>query len=681
MRIYLFLFSILILTGLGNSYAQMDEATFDRLDKLMLAEKDAELRQELYKLMPQTPKTDSIAWAQIYDMLGDTYFGEQNYGKAIIEYEKLFDLPVPQEKEYALQYAKAINDLGISYYKVGELEKAKQTHFKSIKIYRKFNDDQGLAYNHNNLGIIYKEQKQLDSAIYQFDKSRQSAEAIQDTLGVGYNLLSMAGLYNDNYDWLKALKNFKEAEAVFASVGNERMVQTTQQRIARLYLTAGDIKLAYNVFHALENKLVEQGKPADLANFYYGFAQVYLDTKQFDSAFVQLEKARSIAEPLKNASLLVRVYSSLGKVYYLQRKTSEAKYILNKSLQLAEGNFKGTASIVQLRLAQIYLDEKNYTKAEQLANDAWNATDGNLKPGYLETYYRIKQLLAEHNNNFEEAYSFQQKFLDLRSENFNQEKSIELARLEYKNYLNRLEEESNREQAKLSQEKEEEVSARKELTFYAAIIISFLVMLLAGLFYIIRLRKQKSLIISQQNKELQHKTRQLEEKNFILKELQEREREQQQEEKAQLQENIDEKERELASLALLGIENNKALDQVQQQLLPIMEKASAEVKPQLYQLRQYIQNSQRKEDSWAAFAVQFEKVHPQFFKQLKDQYPELTPNDLKILAYLRIGLNYKEIATITNIEPASVKRNGIRIRKKLNLEAQQTLRDFILGYE
>jgi DNA-binding CsgD family transcriptional regulator len=81
---------------------------------------------------------------------------------------------------------------------------------------------------------------------------------------------------------------------------------------------------------------------------------------------------------------------------------------------------------------------------------------------------------------------------------------------------------------------------------------------------------------------------------------------------------------------------------------------------------------------WEDFRLQFEQVHQGFFKQLKDQCPELSTSELKLCALIKLNLSMKETPTILGISPESVKTARYRLRKKLQLSHEENLIDFIL---
>lgn len=145
-----------------------------------------------------------------------------------------------------------------------------------------------------------------------------------------------------------------------------------------------------------------------------------------------------------------------------------------------------------------------------------------------------------------------------------------------------------------------------------------------------------------------------------------------------LQQEIDHQNRELASNMLILCEKKRFLQQILMQLEKFREKKDISTACELA-LRKKITEHMRSEDEWASFKIHFESVHPQFFDKLKSQYSELSPNDLKLCAYIKIGLSIKQIAQMTAVLPATVKTNRYLLRKKFHLSEDQSLDSFIFN--
>ncbi len=85
------------------------------------------------------------------------------------------------------------------------------------------------------------------------------------------------------------------------------------------------------------------------------------------------------------------------------------------------------------------------------------------------------------------------------------------------------------------------------------------------------------------------------------------------------------------------------------------------------------------EDSWKVFKEAFDNADKDFLKKIKLAHPLLTPNDLRLCAYLRLNLSSKEIAPLLNISLRSVEIKRYRLRKKMDLHHEQGLVEYILS--
>jgi DNA-binding CsgD family transcriptional regulator len=83
-------------------------------------------------------------------------------------------------------------------------------------------------------------------------------------------------------------------------------------------------------------------------------------------------------------------------------------------------------------------------------------------------------------------------------------------------------------------------------------------------------------------------------------------------------------------------------------------------------------------DDWKIFEEAFNNADKDFLKKMKSKHNSLTPNDLRLSAYLRLNLSSKEIAPLFNISTKSVEVKRYRLRKKMDLPREIGLADYIL---
>jgi DNA-binding CsgD family transcriptional regulator len=82
-------------------------------------------------------------------------------------------------------------------------------------------------------------------------------------------------------------------------------------------------------------------------------------------------------------------------------------------------------------------------------------------------------------------------------------------------------------------------------------------------------------------------------------------------------------------------------------------------------------------DNWKDFEVRFQQVHTDFYKKLGDQFPDLTPNELKLCAFLRLNMSTKEISAITYQSQNSLMVARSRLRQKLGISKDENLVIFL----
>jgi DNA-binding CsgD family transcriptional regulator len=144
----------------------------------------------------------------------------------------------------------------------------------------------------------------------------------------------------------------------------------------------------------------------------------------------------------------------------------------------------------------------------------------------------------------------------------------------------------------------------------------------------------------------------------------------------QLEYDIVRKSEELANSTMQLIKKNELLQKLkaESQELEGHTKAGS-----LNHIIKLIDNNISSGHDWQVFEQNFNRVHEEFFKKLLDSYPDLSPGDLRLSAYLRMNLSSKEIAQLLNITYRSVELKRYRLRKKLNLETEENLVEWLIG--
>lgn len=148
-----------------------------------------------------------------------------------------------------------------------------------------------------------------------------------------------------------------------------------------------------------------------------------------------------------------------------------------------------------------------------------------------------------------------------------------------------------------------------------------------------------------------------------------------------LQAEMAHKNSQLANSTISIIKKNELLIEIDNELENLKSELGYRMPNKYYdRLKKLINQNIENEHDWEMFENLFDQAHANFFKRLKTEFPALTPSDLRLCAYLRMNLTSKEIAPLINITIRGVEERRYRLRKRLDLPAEQSLTDYILSY-
>jgi DNA-binding CsgD family transcriptional regulator len=149
-----------------------------------------------------------------------------------------------------------------------------------------------------------------------------------------------------------------------------------------------------------------------------------------------------------------------------------------------------------------------------------------------------------------------------------------------------------------------------------------------------------------------------------------------------LQSELSFKSRQLANSTLEMIKKNEFLMSLKDKLKRQKEQLGPRFPDKYYsELIKKIDGNISGDDDWKVFEHNFNLAHETFLQSIKSEYPELTPSDLRLCAFLRINLTSKEIAPLLGISVRGVENHRYRLRKKLGLPPDTDLTEFILSFQ
>lgn len=208
---------------------------------------------------------------------------------------------------------------------------------------------------------------------------------------------------------------------------------------------------------------------------------------------------------------------------------------------------------------------------------------------------------------------------------------------------------------------------------YGYILYTFIILAVLVTFYIMHKRK-----IIKEQKLLQIKLRK-EQREMLREKTLENERKIVELKNEALKNEVKLKSKQLANTAMALVKKNETLTELKNEL--VQHKDGFDNYYSYKKLLKKLDGSIAHKDEWKIFEHNFNQVHEEFFNQLKNRHSQLTHKDLKICAYIKMNLASKEIAPLLNISIRGVETSRYRLKRKLNLDNDNSLSTYLQNFK
>lgn len=517
------------------------------------------------------------------------------------------------------------------------------------------------------------EQKQNDSALYYYNLALTKVKPqFENTFkpAIYYKLNRLFydnGNYSTSLDYLfkiivlyeniqtkphDTLKVKCDLSQVLSDVG------VTYFAIENFHKSLEYSKKAYKTIESLNPSLDDKQLISYLFIFTVNIGSSYVNLKEYSKAREMFEKALAYNERLGNISYNAVLYNSLGIIFKEENNFEQAHELYYKAVEIRT-ILKDTVGLAQVynNLGILEYQREQFDKATShfmLAYDyskkSKSTKSQRLAADYLTKIYSALGI-------YDKAFEMQSIFNQINYSILNTEQVEQMARLELQ-YLH----EREKKIIQLNQQIELAKKEKKSL-IYLTIAVFFLFSLVI-LFLISRNHRNK---IERENEKLALKQKNLNLENSNLKLTKER-----------LKLELDHRNKELATHVMYLLQKNEYLTSVTEQLLSIKDDLLPKNQPQVQSI---IQNLKLNIDNtaWEEFEIRFQNVQQDFYDKLHEKYPDLTPNEIKLCAFLRLNMTTKEISSITSQSPESIHMARSRLRKKLGISRDVNLISLLQG--
>jgi tetratricopeptide (TPR) repeat protein len=415
----------------------------------------------------------------------------------------------------------------------------------------------------------------------------------------------------------------------------------------------------------LGDSMTLSGAQANLGVVYYYQRDLDNALRHYLEGLAPLSNSHDKKKEIRKANLL----NNIGSVYDEIKKFDESEYYYDQALVIAQkwkefevmGNVLNNKGTLSRDRGDKELAFKYYKEALAIRKE------DNNKLGLARSYHNIGSFFLEHLGDLDSAQYYLRRSIDTGEEIGLWETVASSSDLLYEVHRNKGEYKEALEALELNRRVNDSLfnrqttrkvtqlemqfdfdrkrsimeAERKERELYFWIVVGATVLLLIIITLLLVLQRSKT------------RRSELEQAQLKL-------------EKVNLKNDLALKDKELAANIMYLLNKNELINNVSEKLLEIKNQVAPSSQAAVQKVVLDLQSNLQPE-LWQEFEYRFQQVHEHFYKTLNEKFPDLTPHEIRLCAFLKLNMTTKEISAITHQNAKSIDVARTRLRKKLNL--------------
>jgi len=484
----------------------------------------------------------------------------------------------------------------------------------------------------------------LSNARDYYLKSVEQFEDSKHSLEIADSYLSLGNIFVAQGNFSGALQYYLNSLSIADSLNQIELMSHLFNNLGIIYFKLEDFDKSLKYYEKAVDLHSEIGNPKGKAIALTNISNIHIGQKNYEDAKYHINSAKEIAISISDDEILAECYVRMGSVEYRQENYEKALsyYIQGRELLEDLGQTYMGPSAIKFANNNIYTGSCYFELGEyELAKDYFlRGYEIAEQTGQLELLKELSRrlyTLFKEINNYVDALEYFELFKVYSDSIESTENIRKVAQLEMQ-----FEFDKKTKERELEQTKKDAVQKRNELIYLMTISGILFGLIIFILLFLLQKNKVKRIELNEKNLELE----------------------------------LDSKNKEVTTNVLYLLKKNEFILNMVEKL----KKAKIAFKPETnIFLDKFIKEleSGTSKDTWQEFETRFQDVHTGFYKELNTQFPDLTPNELKLCAFLRLNMSSKEISTITFQSFSTLTTARYRLRKKLGIERDENLISFL----
>jgi len=515
---------------------------------------------------------------------------------------------------------------------------------KALMLAKQIESDIEIAKSLSKIGHIEVKRDSLNRALLRYNQSIIYYTKLNKQKPLCDLLIIKGNIHYVKGNFPEAMQAYSDALHIAMQTNYNSKLPFCYNNLGTICFKQEDYKQSLDYFVLALSLFEEKKDSLNMALALNNIGSIYLEFNSLEVAKQYSEKAQIVYEKLNDKDGIAQSMTKLAEIHLKNKQADSALIYLNKSLELYRNmdfDYRGPKSLWLVRI-YLLMGETYIFKGD------WETAITTLMTGYriasqtsqISAIMNAAKLLSdsyESLHKIDSSYKYFKIFKNYSDSILNEDNIRKIAQIDFQSKLDQkaIEKELD-DSKKLAQQK------RKNLIYIIVFFILIFVIILFVLLY--QLEKNKKARIDT--------------------------------ERIQLKQDIEYKNKELTTHMLYLLKKNEFILSISEKLRKIIPSIKIQNKQAIAEIVNEL-DAGSSDESWKEFEIRFQQVYTSFFDNLNKKHPDLSPNELRICAFLKLNMTTKDISAITYQSIKSIEMARFRLRKKMKLEKDEQLISYL----
>ncbi len=538
--------------------------------------------------------------------------------------------------------------------KISDPQKALLYNREALSYAHDVNSVEILAKINQLMGDLYATENNLQPAINYYLISEKLFKEQGDKKEIAMIFSKLGRMYyNNNFELDKALSYYNKMMDIALELNDEKLLATSYHNLGGLFLSFKDNDKANNYYNKLLTISEKLNDKAGIASALNNIGEIDRIKGNYKKALDYYKQSLVMHEQLHDLRRIAINLENIGSTYDAMGNPSEAlKYYKQSLLHYRVANDQKNIASVLVLMGKNAVVLDSLDEAQNNYQEAFTISKKNLINKYKLEALKGISTVYEKKGNLKTALYYYKKY-ELCKDSIskeNEKNNIAVIKTQLLSELDNIQYKLQKYDIEMLT-KDKKINRLKMNILIASLIIFILLAILFIIRYNIVVKKQRQ--IREKDAEL-HKAQQ----DLMASEIKTRDD-------------------DLMSFALHIVQKNKLLKELRYDLKELSTTAGEETSKKLKELSFNVKQMLQIQDDIDLFEQKVNQTYDGFFSKLKQRFPNLTRNEERLCAMLKLKLSSKEIASINNTSIKAVEMSRYRLRKKCGIDNKTGLTDYI----